>query len=63
MPGQTNTKCKHVNVISEFFDCCIFLTSPALFVQKIEVVWGIVGSVGISQNNGNFVSISKNLGI
>ena len=26
------------NVISEFFDCCIFLASLALFVPKLEVV-------------------------
>ena len=34
-PGQTNTKCEHVNV-KEFLDWYIFLASPGLFLQKIR---------------------------
>ena len=53
---QIQILCK--NDISDFFYQRIFLASPSLFSQELEVVWRGFNSIGISPN---FPSTPKNL--
>ena len=56
-PGQTNTNRIHEKCysISKYLNCRIFLASPGLFLQELEVL----NVIGTPQKNGNFLSLSK----